>query len=354
MHFIDPRQMTAAMSCNFDKLLSVQQNKMYIPAGNYRINSIDYFLECNLVREKIDSEIIIRVTPKFDFAEGTSAVVYNLYGSLRKIDELWVFNEADEDMVIKCFRKPNITFKKIYSEERRTKTYAPELACRAMFFKNTGGLIMKRVSGVDLTRFMDLVFCQDIKLSIHDRLIITRNLMLAVNQIHERQGIHRDIKPDNIIIDPATFDIRLIDFAFACANDKNHKKNCAKGTALFAPPDLLMCKVDRRITQKSGDIYSLGMVLLIVWGFRFLHACDSIFEQKTALVKRAQEENTIGLFHNIGDIDASVQLKLRQLFINMTRFDPKQRIDLNEAIKEINTIIEFQQSLELRRWCNLL
>lgn len=354
MAFIDPRQMNEAMSCDLDNLLSMQQNKMYIRAGNYRINSIDYFLNCNLVREKINSELIIRVTPKFDFARGSSAAVYNLYGSLRKVDGLWVFNDEDETMIIKLFHKSNTTFKKIYSEERRSNTYAPELACRSMFFKNTGGLILKRVAGVDLTRFMDQVFCKDIKLSIHNRLIITHNLMLAVNQVHQRDGVHRDIKPDNLIIDPATFEVRVIDFAFACANGKNHKKNCAKGSPLYAPPEMMEPKKEKRVTQQSGDIYSLGIVLLIFWGYRFTKGYLSYNELKADLVKRAQDENIDGLFDSLGAIDNTIKFMLSQLFVNMTRYDPETRIGLSEAIKEINAIIEFERSLELPRWCNLL
>ena len=41
-------------------------------------------------------------------------------------------------------------------------------------------------------------------------------LLLAVNYCHKNNVCHRDIKLDNILIEKENFQIKLIDFGYAC------------------------------------------------------------------------------------------------------------------------------------------
>ena len=70
--------------------------------------------------------------------------------------------------------------------------------------------------------------------------------------------IHRDIKPDNILVDDQV-NVYLVDFGFARIGDGEiGVSSVVKGTLGFMPPEQLF---NRQLTEAS-DLYSLGMTLL--------------------------------------------------------------------------------------------
>lgn len=69
--------------------------------------------------------------------------------------------------------------------------------------------------------------------------------------------IHRDVKPQNIIVDDRG-EVKLIDFGISrIRNDQNPVDTVFAGTVAYAPPE----QYGFRQTDQRADIYSLGMVL---------------------------------------------------------------------------------------------
>jgi len=85
----------------------------------------------------------------------------------------------------------------------------------------------------------------------------------VVQALHSRDLVHRDLKPDNIMIDEHN-DVRLLDFGLARACDESSPvltmDNSLLGTLQFMAPEQAEPGGTRKLTPAT-DVYSLGMIL---------------------------------------------------------------------------------------------
>lgn len=96
--------------------------------------------------------------------------------------------------------------------------------------------------------------------------IIARGTGEALAHCHQRGVIHRDIKPDNIIL--GKDGIYLIDFGLALLeNDQNERiRLTPNGLALGTPPFAAPEQLQNSLTSSTkSDCYSYGMVLHNCW-----------------------------------------------------------------------------------------
>ena len=126
-------------------------------------------------------------------------------------------------------------------------------------------LVMEYLPGGD---FMNLLIKKDI-LSEEDSKFYTAELILAIESIHKLDCIHRDIKPDNILI-AKNGHIKLTDFGLAKVSDKIFEKNIDEefllnkhqknfscvGTAYYVAPEVL----NKKGYGPEIDWWSVGVI----------------------------------------------------------------------------------------------
>ena len=82
-----------------------------------------------------------------------------------------------------------------------------------------------------------------------------KSLFQAINHCHAQNIVHRDIKPDNIMI-TANNTVRLIDFGLSKASKGNKQLQTVAGTPYYMAPEVLEGSY-----SKQADIWSLGVLL---------------------------------------------------------------------------------------------
>jgi serine/threonine protein kinase len=93
---------------------------------------------------------------------------------------------------------------------------------------------------------------------------IASKVISAVNYMHRRNIVHRDIKYENILFesDESTSDVKIIDFGLSkcLANHSNPEKMCDRvGTTYTMAPEVL-----RRGYSSQADMWSIGVVAYMV------------------------------------------------------------------------------------------
>ncbi|KAJ4720994.1 Protein kinase family protein [Melia azedarach] len=86
---------------------------------------------------------------------------------------------------------------------------------------------------------------------------IAKQLVRALHYLHSNRIIHRDMKPQNILIGPGSV-VKLCDFGFARAMSTNTVVlRSIKGTPLYMAPEL----VREQPYNHTADLWSLGVIL---------------------------------------------------------------------------------------------
>jgi non-specific serine/threonine protein kinase/serine/threonine-protein kinase len=128
----------------------------------------------------------------------------------------------------------------------------------------TGGvpyLVMEYIEGQPIDRS-----CEERSLPLAARLRLVIKVCAAVNFAHQRLVIHRDIKPNNILVD-GEGEPKLLDFGIATILEPTgleHDQLTRAGSFIVTPDYASPEQVRGELVTTASDVYALGVVLYLL------------------------------------------------------------------------------------------
>ncbi|WP_392532884.1 AAA family ATPase [Nostoc sp. C117] len=126
-------------------------------------------------------------------------------------------------------------------------------------YRNAYALVMEDFSGISLKDWGKRKE-KDI-FSLSEFFQIAIQIVSALEELHRDRIIHKDIKPANILINPSTLEVKLIDFSIATLLPREIQfltnPNVLEGTLAYISPEQTG-RMNRGIDYRS-DFYSLGV-----------------------------------------------------------------------------------------------
>lgn len=146
-----------------------------------------------------------------------------------------------------------------------------------------------------------------------------RDLILGIEYLHAQGVVHRDIKPDNLLLTEDDV-LKIVDFGVSEMFEKESEMLTAKsaGSPAFLPPELCVAR-HGGISGKAADIWSMGVTLYCL---RF--GCIPF-----------ERAGVLDLYESIKHDELDVASKecsddLRDLISKILEKDPKKRIKMAE------------------------
>jgi len=88
---------------------------------------------------------------------------------------------------------------------------------------------------------------------------MAQDLLRGLKDIHCRGVLHNDIKPDNVMFDTLSKQVKFVDFGLSCIKEKRSDK-CSGGTAGYIAPEVEDL-YEPRFRDERSDVYALGIAL---------------------------------------------------------------------------------------------
>jgi serine/threonine-protein kinase len=99
---------------------------------------------------------------------------------------------------------------------------------------------------------------------LHRALTILNRIAEGLGCVHAASLVHRDVKPDNIVIEEGTGRPVLVDFGLAAPSDASGELALVGGSPLFMAPEQVQGSVKGAGVSPQSDVYSLACTAFVM------------------------------------------------------------------------------------------
>jgi serine/threonine protein kinase/tetratricopeptide (TPR) repeat protein len=166
--------------------------------------------------------------------------------------------------------------------------------------------------------------------ALEERLRIFWQVLQAVRYAHDNGVIHRDLKPDNIMVTSAG-QVKVMDFGLAFFEGSHSLTEVGQvmGTAAYVSPEQAL----GRLTDPRTDIYSLGVILFEMVTGRWPFSASNPLEMFRKVAEAPPPSPR--------DFNSSVPLSLEMIILRSLRKDPEDRYqNLTEFIADFEHFLK--------------
>ena len=184
-------------------------------------------------------------------------------------------------------------------------------------------IVMELVQGITLKNYIDMKG----KLDIREALNISVQIASGLSAAHENRIIHRDIKPQNIIMS-RDGKVKVTDFGIAKVADSTTVTTTAAGTVHYISPE----QARGGYSAERSDIYSLGITM---------------YEMVTGRVPFEGETNVaVALMHIQSEmvpprkLEPSIPVSFEKIILKCTQKKPERRYaSAKELIADLRKVL---------------
>ncbi len=236
--------------------------------------------------------------------------------------------KEDDKVIIKLIKKldkkySGETNKKIIKKLFKHNSLMNILGINKSKYNNIYLIYLENINGISLSKYLKQKYIEKFNNQNNIIINIINQILSGLNYLHNNKITHRDIKLDNIMIDPNNNKIKIIDFGLACYG---YPCKDIVGTSGFFAPEMIY---DSQNYNSKCDIWSLGCVLYYIvcrtLPFYFTHDKNCYIQQLSDSV-------------NIHFDDHKWSNKsLQKLCYNMLIYNYHQRFSANDSSNLIKT-----------------
>lgn len=195
-------------------------------------------------------------------------------------------------------------------------------------------IVMEYMDGITLKEYIQ----KQKVITWNDAVFFTTQILKALQHAHDKGIVHRDVKPQNIILLP-TGNIKVTDFGIArfSRNETRTLTENAIGSVHYISPE----QAKGELTDERADIYSLGVVLYEMLAGKLPFEADSAVSVALMQLQKEPERLTY--------INPDIPLGLEQICFHAMQKNPQDRyqtatemlLDLEEIIRNPRATFDY-------------
>ena len=185
-------------------------------------------------------------------------------------------------------------------------------------------IVMEYINGITLQQYIDVKKV----LPLHDAIAIMEQTLKGIQHAHERGVVHRDLKPQNImLLEDGT--VKVTDFGIArmASVDTKTMSEMALGSVHYISPE----QASGNETDFKADIYSLGAIFYVLTTGKFPFDGDTPFSIALQHVQKQPDNPRM--------INDTIPIGVDQIIMKAMQKSPENRFaSAADMIKDIQAV----------------